>query len=156
MGSNTASLSVSNVDWLDSETDPDKPRLTISQDDSAAVRSNRIVTDEGDPLEASEIDVAVRLRDSLEATNPTGVVAITNRITGEYVLECETGADSLLTFVRAARTYEDLEGDSAGYELVVEVGDETLATYEKRTFLVYGESGELLRNRSLIPSGIEI
>ena len=40
--------------------------------------------------------------------------------------------------------------------LILEAGGELVAEYEKRTLLVYADDGELLRNHSLIPSGVEI
>lgn len=156
MDDNTSTLAVSNVDWVDTELDPRKPRLTIRQSEHSDVLSNRLMNEEGAPLEAAEIDVTVRFRDPPQASDASGVVAITNRIIGEYVLECDTSAKSVLEFVHAARQYEEVTDDSSIYELVLEANEEPVVTYEKRTFLVYSEAGELLRNHSLIPSGVEI
>jgi len=154
-------LDVSDAGWPDSEADPRKPTLSLRLDDDADALSRRLVSEDGTRLDASEIDATVRLHGDPQESDATGVVAVTNRITGEYVLECNAGADTILQFARAARRYgEASDGDTrcrVDLRATDDAGEETsVATYDKRTLLVYGESGELLREHSLIPSGVEI
>ncbi|MFB6229359.1 MAG: DUF5793 family protein [Halobacteriales archaeon] len=158
-------LAVSHVGRVDSDDDPRQPTLSLLFDDDAETLARRLESEDGETLSASEIDVTVRLHADLQDPDATGVVAITNRITGEYVLECNTVVKTVIEFARAARRYGELTDDDALYcvELCAgaDGGSETSATttvaaHEKRTLLVYGESGELLREHSLIPSGVEI
>jgi len=115
------------------------------------------MTAEGDaPLTADEIDVTFRLRDELQAPDATGVVALTNRITGEYVLECNAVAADVIEFVRTARRYSEETDEASLYTIDLATDGGSITTYEKRTLLVYSEAGELLREYSLIPGGVEI
>jgi hypothetical protein len=109
--------------------------------------------DEDGPLPARAIDVGYRLLDPLEDDEAMGVLGVTNRVTGEFILELNAAAEDVLEFVRAARARQE---DDARYRLrIVHDGDE-LAGYEKSTFLVYEPDGDLLRQHSLIPSGVEL
>jgi len=101
--------------------------------------------------------VAYRLQTSLD-DDATGVVSVTNRITGDFVLELNEDADDVLKFIRAARRYGEHDPDSDGryYDVRIHIEGDELVTYDKRTFLVYNEEGNLLRNHSLIPSGVEL
>ncbi|QLD87536.1 hypothetical protein HWV07_00190 [Natronomonas salina] len=107
-------------------------------------------------LDDEEIDVAYRLQDALEDDDPTGVVAIADRVTGEYAFELNADADDVFAFIDAAREFGDTSDSEDRYRIVVEADGDRLATYDKSTLLVYDAEGELLRSRSLIPSGVEI
>ena len=157
-------LTVSDAGRADSEGDALQPTLSLVLDDDPGTLARRLESEDGESLSASETDVTVRLNADLQDPEGSGVVAVTNRITGEYVLECNTDVETVIAFARAARRYGDATDDDALYavELYAGTGTEAdasataVATYEKRTLLVYGESGELLREHSLIPSGVEI
>ena len=112
-------------------------------------------SDGGDLLTADEIDVAFRLREPLgEADDPEGVVGVTNRYTGDFVLELNETATDVLPFIHAARDATD-DGD-AKYRVEIDVDGDRLVDYDKDTFLVYDHEGNLLRSESLIPSGVEL
>lgn len=110
----------------------------------------------GSTLGEEEIDVAYRLQDGLDESNPTGVVAIADRVTGEYVFELNAEADDVFEFIDAAREFGDANDSENRYRIVIETEDEHLATYDESTLLVYDADGNLLRSKSLIPSGVEI
>jgi len=99
--------------------------------------------------------VAFRLREPLStADDSEGVVGVTNRYTGDFILELNETATDVLPFIHAAR---DSAGDEdARYRVEIDVDGERLVTYDKHTFLVYDHEGNLLRNESLIPSGVEL
>jgi hypothetical protein len=107
---------------------------------------------EDSQLDGDGVDVAYRLREPLDTEAPTGVFAVSDRVTGEYVLEVNAESASILSVVEAASA--DADGR---YRLVIETDDgNRLAAYDKSTLLVYDGDGNLLRDRSLIPSGVEI
>ena len=111
--------------------------------------------DDGDLLGADQIDVAFRLREPLgEADDPEGVVGVTNRFTGDFVLELNETATDVLPFIHAARNAAD-DGD-ARYRVEIDIDGDRLVAYDKDTFLVYDHEGNLLRSESLIPSGVEL
>jgi hypothetical protein len=133
------------------QSDPDDdgtPTVSIVYDGPSGTLRERLATVDGGTLDASEIDVTFR-RQSAE---PTGVLSLTNRHTGEYVLEANVDPDELLAVVDAAEahdedgTYEVRLTDSEGKSLV----------YEKQTLLVYDHDGSLLRQESLIPGSVEL
>jgi len=113
------------------------------------------LTHGGSFLDAEELDVTYRLTTPVDDEDATGVVAVTNRLTGEYVLELNAAADDVLRFISAAREREADDGEGR-YHVEVTVDGEPLVSYEKHVFLVYDADGGLLRGRSLIPSGVEL
>jgi len=150
-------LDVTDVDWVeDSDADPGKPNVAIEFAGATAELEDRLTDREGNRLDASETDAAFRLTDDFDDPDAGGVVAVTNRITGEFVLELNQDADDVLKFVRAARRYGEATGDDGQYRVEIRVDGEQLVVYEKSTFLVYSKDGDLLRSHSLIPSGIEL
>ena len=115
---------------------------------------DRLSDADGDLLSASAIDVAFRLREPLESGDAEGVVGVTNRFTGDFVLELNETADDVLPFIHAAR--ESVDGDDARYRVEINLDGDRLVSYDKETFLVYNQDGNLLRSESLIPSGVEL
>lgn len=128
------------------------PVVTITYEGPPAELKQRLERDDS-VLDADEIDVAYRLQDRLEKEHPDGVVAIADRFTGEYVLELNTDAESILA-VTDAVSGDESDGQ---YRIVIRTDEgDQLATYEKSTLLIYDLDGDLLREQSLIPSGVEI
>ena len=145
----------SDASWVGTDADPTKPTLTVTIDGDAEPLAERLSA--GDGLrEAAEIDIGFRLQDQPERRGADGVVSVTDRLTGDYVLELNADADSMLSFIRAARRFGERSDENGRYRVLIRTDDAEIATYEKRTLLVYSEEGELLRQHSLIPSGVEI
>jgi len=108
----------------------------------------------GDVLEASETDVALRLQGPL-ADDTAGVVSVTNRITGEFILELNEDAADVLQFIQAAR--------GTAMPLTTRAGTRsrsrstvTRSSTTRNERFVYDDEGSLLRQHSLIPSGVEL
>ena len=150
-------LDVSNIDWVESGGEPEQPLVEIHFSGPAESLHDGFSDVDGTLLDAGEVDVAFRLQGSLE-TDPDapGVVAVSNRITGDFVLELNETAEGVLRFIKAARNYGEAADDDGCYRVVITTDDDELVTYEKRTFLVYDADGGILREESLIPSGIEL
>lgn len=148
-------LDVDGVEWTETEGEPQQPTVSIAHTGSREQIVDRLETDDG-VLSAAETDIAFRLQEPHE-DNPDaqGVVGLTNRITGEFVLELNETAADVLRFVQAAREYGET-AEAASYAVELTVDGEQLAHYEKDTFLVYDADGNLLRRESLIPSGVEL
>lgn len=151
------SLDVGNVDWIEDDGEPAKPTVTIDFDGPANPLQERLTGADGELLDASETDVAFRLQTDIDDADATGVVSVTNRLTGDFVLELNEDAGDVLQFIRAARRYGESTADSDGrYAVRILTDGDEVVTYEKRTFLVYNDEGDLLRSHSLIPSGVEL
>ncbi|MDQ2053135.1 MULTISPECIES: DUF5793 family protein [Halobellus] len=151
-------LDVENIDWVENGGDPKKPLVRIAFHGPKDVLERRLSDPDGTYLDASETDVAFRLQDPLDEPGAAGVVSVTNRITGDFVLELNESADDVLTFIRAAREYgrDTADSEDGRYRVEVSIDGENVVVYEKQTFLVYDADGNLLRSHSLIPSGVEL
>ena len=152
-------LEAHDVDWVETGDPPAEPRVVIDFHGPAEALTDRLTDADGELLDAGETDVTFRLQDSLDTPDATGVVSVTDRITGDFLLELNEAADDVLRFVRAAREYgQSTDADDGGgrYRVVLRIDGEPLTTYSKSTFLVYDANGSLLRSKSLIPSGVEL
>jgi hypothetical protein len=150
-------LDVRNVDWVEEGDDARKPTVLIDFEGPSSTLRERLTGTDDDPLEAGETDVAFRLQGPVDDADATGVVSVTNRITGDFVLELNQDADDVLKFIRAAREYGKATGDPDGrYHVEISINGDDLVEYDKGTFLVYNRDGNLLRQHSLIPSGVEL
>lgn len=149
-------LEVTNIDWVGEGGEPRQPLVEIEFSGPGDALRERLSDADGESLEGEDVDVTYRLQEHLDDDSAApGVVAVTNRITGDFVLELNEDADDVLRFIEAARAYGEAD-DEGGYRVVVSIDGEEMAEYEKRTFLVYDAEGEFLREESLIPSGVEL
>lgn len=104
--------------------------------------------------EPEQIDVTYRHRGS-EAEGPLeGVLSLTTRVTGEYVVEANHPASDVHDLVASAR--ERTESGDVQYRVELHPGGSESLVFEKRTLLVYDADGSLLRQKSLIPNGVEL
>lgn len=149
------SLEAADVRWVEEGGEPREPSVAVDFEGEDGDLRDRLTGPDGDPLSAAETDVSLRLLGPVE-DDPEGVVAVTNRVTGEFVLELNADAADVLDFVTAARRYGEHAGDDGSYRVEIRIDGEPFVTYEKSTFLVYNAEGELLRSRSLIPGGVEL
>lgn len=149
-------LTVSGVSWVEDGSDPRRPTLTVAFDGDPAALEAQLRDGVGDPLHAGSIDLAVRLHGLPDDPDARGVVAVADRVTGDYALEVDTVAADLLAFLEAARRFGEQTGEAERYHVRFVADGETVARYEKETLLVYGPDGQLLRQHSLIPNGVEI
>lgn len=142
-------LEASNLD------SPGIPTVSIDFEGPADELVDRLTDAEGEPLSPDEIDVAYRLQGPI-TESPGGVVAVTNRVTGEFVLELNADSEDVLRFIDAAREYGSDGDEEHRYRIRVAVDGDRLLEEEKGTFLVYDADGGLVRQHSLIPSGVEL
>ncbi|MFB6100944.1 MAG: DUF5793 family protein [Haloplanus sp.] len=149
-------LEAHDIDWVETGDQPAEPQVVIDFTGSEDALTERLTDDEGDLLGADETDVAFRLQDPLDDPEATGVVSVTDRVTGDFLLELNADADDVLRFVRAAREYGKSNDGGGQYRVSLRIDGDPLATYSKSTFLVYDANGSLLRSESLIPSGVEL
>ncbi|MFB6157399.1 MAG: DUF5793 family protein [Haloferacaceae archaeon] len=150
-------LDVENVEWVDAGGDPAKPAVHIDFHGPDGMLRDRLTDANGEPLDAEATDVSFRLHDDPDDPDATGVVAVTNRVTGDFVLELNEDAEDVLRFIRAAREYGKSADEGDGrYRVRIVIDGEPTAAYDKRTLLVYDADGNLLRGESLIPSGVEL
>lgn len=149
-------LQVRDIDWVEEDTEPQLPRLRILYEGPTAPFLDGFTRD-GALIPPEEVDIAFRLQGSIDDPDATGVLSLTDRYTGEFLLELNATTGTFLQFLKAARRYGEQAAEATGrFELDIQVEDDKRISYEKRTLLVYDEDGSLARKHSLIPSGVEI
>ena len=142
------------VDGVGDESDR-RPVVTVGYEGPTGQLETRMTKGEA-LLDDSEVDVGYRLRGDGGDNDADGVLAVADRVTGEYLLELNAPSADIFALVEAAREFGQTADTEERYRIVVERDGEELVTYDKSTLLVYDGDGELLRSRSLIPSGVEL
>lgn len=130
------------------ENEREPPVVTVTFDGPDGLLADRLVTADG-TLDADEIDVTFRRTE----TDDVGVLSVSNRITGEFVLEANADVETVRALVDAARSRADGE---PRYRVRVTDADGKSTVYDKETLLVYDREGSLRRGESLIPGGVEL
>jgi hypothetical protein len=128
--------------------DEGAPTIAIGYSGPSGALRERLTTADG-TLDADEVDVSFRRQPEEE----DGVLSLSTRLTGEYILEAMAPAEAILELVSSAETDVDADGT---YEVRLTDGDGKSLVYEKDTLLVYDHDGSLLRQQSLIPGGVEL
>lgn len=126
----------------------ESPRLTVSFAGTPDVLRERLA-EGGQAPDASDLDVSYR---RTPADDP-GVLGVAHRLTGEFAFEAPLASSDLHSLVAATSRRE--EGDRR-YQLRIEPGDGDPVVFEKEALLVYDGDGNLDREHSLIPGGVEL
>jgi hypothetical protein len=127
------------------------PTLTVSYSGPPGTLTARLEAETGTPPSGDDVDATYRLLPDDDGADRTGVFALSRRLTGDFVLEANGDADELFALVDAAR-----ERDDTAYRIRIERSGTDDLVMDKQTLLVYDEDGSLLRQHSLIPSGVEL
>ena len=139
-------------DYLTVDIDPDPsdaiPTMAIDYDGPSGGLRDRLTSTADATFESGELDVAFRRQRGEDA----GVLSLTDRLTGEFILEVTVPEPELARLVDAAQD-TDTDGE---YAVRLTDSEGKSLVYEKRTLLVYDHDGGLLRQRSLIPGSVEL
>jgi hypothetical protein len=132
-------------------THPDRspPTVVVRFDGPTGTLTDRLA-DDGVPA-SDDVDASFRLQGPVDGEDTEGAFSLTRRLTGEYLLEANAEAAAVLDVVGAARNSDD-----TSYRIRIVRPDADPVVYEKETLLVYNDQGSLLRQHSLIPSGVEL
>ena len=150
-------LEARNLEWVEEDDPPRRPTVHIDFQGPETDLREGFTRSDGTLLDAGETDVTFRLQaDPDEEDDARGVVAVTNRITGDFIFEINVAAADVFRFIDAARRFADETEDGSRYRVELYLDGVEYVTYEKDTFLVYTRDGELMRSRSLIPGGVEL
>jgi len=134
------------------DDDTESPAVVIEHTGPVETLTEQLTGGDDQVYGADEIDTAFRLQDSLDRDDVTGVFSLTHRVTGDFLLEVNADATDVFDLVGSART-----GDDDGrYTVRILRTDEDPVEHELKSLLVYDTEGNLLRQRSLIPSGVEL
>ncbi|MFT4923049.1 MAG: hypothetical protein ACI8XM_002271 [Haloarculaceae archaeon] len=143
-------LAVTNIDPRSDDPPSDGPPTVVLTYEGPAGNLTAHLAADGEPPVGDEVDVAFRLQDPIDADESSGVFSLTHRLTGQYFLEAHAQTADLLALVDTARE------DEGAYRIHIERPGAEDILLEKETLLVYDPEGSLLRQDSLIPSGVEL
>lgn len=134
---------------------PGRPTLSVHCYDETDAVGARVNRGNGEVLTGTDLDVAFRFQTSTKVDESTGILSVTDRTTGAFIVEVPTSSRPIVEFVRVARRNGDTATDST-YAIRLLLDNDPVVVDEKRAFLVYAADGTLLRHCSLIPADIEI
>ncbi|MFB6142007.1 MAG: DUF5793 family protein [Halorientalis sp.] len=138
------------LELADVDDAENQPAIHITYEGPDGLGADDVTTDGG-------VDVAFRYRTPVDDPEASGVFGVTDRLTGDFILEVNADANTVERLVSAARDYGETAPDADGwYRVVLAEDGETFFETAKRTLLVYDEGGDLRRKHSLIPSGVEL
>ncbi|MFW6385420.1 MAG: DUF5793 family protein [Halodesulfurarchaeum sp.] len=149
-------LEARNLDRIDDDADPELPTVRVDFQGPETDLRDGFTKPDGSLLDASETDVSFRLQADPDEDDAYGVVAVTNRVTGDFIFELNVVASDVFRFIQAARRFAEETDGTSRYRIELYLDGEEYVTYEKETFLVYNRGGNLVRSRSLIPGGVEL
>lgn len=155
MWSHPFKIDVSDVDWVGTGGPPTRPTLTVQVKDQPDPVSEPSTT-MARPQLGDQVDVTFRLQEPPTRPDAPGVLAVTNRVTGEFILEVPTNAAPINDLIAAAKRYAVDTDHDATYRLVLRADSSGVIDGAMRLLLVYRPDGTLLRRYSLIPAGIEL
>jgi hypothetical protein len=148
------SLDTEHTGWVTSGRMPEQPWFVVEYDGNRSAFVERFRQPGAGLYAGSDLDFFYRYQPSDHALSG-GVFAVSDRITGDLLLEIAVSPGRIEQFMSAIRQYVGLTENNPTYR--VKLCTETqIADFEKEVFLVYGADGELIRQRSLIPDWIEM
>jgi hypothetical protein len=134
---------------IEAKTDG-RPAVQIEFDGPADDATQRLTPER-------DVDVAYRFQTPVDDDDADGVFSVADRMTGEFLMEVNVDATDILTLIDAARAYSETHSDAEDcYTVCLDAHGERVFEMAKRTLLVYDNEGSLLRQHSLIPSGVEL
>lgn len=148
-------LHTSHTDWIETGGIPLTPVLHLGFSGHSEELIDQLPNTGTGNEYPDDIDVAIQLRTSPDDSNATGVLAVSDRLTGEYLLELEVAAERIFAFVRCVHEYADATGDEVGYIVSLDAEDGTAMEFQKHVLLVRMTNGDLYRSRSLIPPWVD-
>lgn len=134
---------------------PEHPVLRIHFDGPRDRLRQKLSERPREDLTAEEIDVSFRHLPTDEEP-AEGVLALSDRVTGRFILEVKTAVDSVREFVQTVRESANQTGNDARYRVEIRADTKAVTAFEKDLLLVYDASGTLLRDASFIPAGVEL
>lgn len=136
------------VDTDGTERDGDQPpEIVIDIEGPAGALPQFLRSDDAPSLDGTDVDVVLR-----RGVDGEAVLSLARRLTGEFLLEANVDAPAIESLVSAASDNRE----EPRYRVRIDGDDVRSQSFEKRTLLVYDAEGNLDRETSLIPSGVEL
>ncbi|MDZ7850659.1 MAG: DUF5793 family protein [Halodesulfurarchaeum sp.] len=149
------SLTMRHVEPVSGAETAPLPTLRIQYDGPGSDLRTGLESADGNPLDESDVDVSLRFKGEPESVE-AGVLGVSDRLTGDYICECNVDAERVLEFLDATKRRASTVDGPPKYRIQFVAGTTPVRTVEMDTFLVYGESGELRESESLLPNGVQL
>lgn len=106
---------------------------------------------------AEDLEVAFRMLPAA-AQGDLGLLSLTDRVTGHYIIETEMAVAPLEEFIHAVGVSgsDDVGDQDPRYRVALYASTEPVTSFEMDLLLVYDADGTLRRTGSLIPSGVDL
>ncbi|MFB6109866.1 MAG: DUF5793 family protein [Halodesulfurarchaeum sp.] len=137
------------------ETQP-LPTIRLAYDGPQSDLRAALEGADGTVLSEDEVDVSLRLQGPIDDRDPDGVLAVTDRVTGDYVCELNVDARDIFEFLAAAKRRAEAVDGTPKYRIQLAAEGHPIRTYETDTFLVYTRDGTLRESESLLPGGVQL
>lgn len=139
----------------DAEEGFDQPVLRIQFEGAQTQLADQLTAQLREGTTAEDIDISFRfLGPSTKAQR--GVLALTDRVTGDYMFECDGDGEPIHDLIQTVRERADSTGETAAYAVEIRARNGVVSDFSKEVLLVYTADGTLLRHDSLIPGHIEM
>ena len=146
---------MSGLEWVTTGAPPQQPEINVFTD-QLHVLKERFWNTEEDTFVPVELEVFYRQQSSEHAAAAAGVLSIADGVTGEYLLEQPMSPQTINQFVHAVDQYADQTDNDSNYTVDFVEADTQLRTYTQDSVLIYSSEGELIPERSLIPTQAEV
>lgn len=153
---NQVTVDLTDTQWLDNDNVPTTPRLRLHLSMPEEVLADRFRNPAGSAYRPEDLDVYFRECSSTRATVSTGVLTVSDRLTGDLLIEGTISSTVIERLVYAVHQRADRASDPPTYVVELVVHGDDVAAFEKQALLVYDSDGNLLRERSVIPTHIEL
>ena len=146
---------MSGLEWVTTGAPPQQPAIHVLTDQLHVLKERFWKTEEDDSVPV-ELEVFYREQSSEHAAAAAGVLSIADGFTGEYLLEQSMSPQTINQFIHAVGQYADQTDNDSKYTVSFVEADTQIRTYTQDSFLIYSTEGELIPERSLIPTQAEV
>lgn len=139
------------VKWVATDGEPVRPVLRFAFDGSRDSIGQRLLRRLRDDTTSDDMVVSHRRG----PTGRRGVLSISDRVTGRYLLEADVKIGLIPEFVNAVSRYADDTGSDRRYRVEIDANDGSVTGFETGLLLLYDEQ-TLLHESSLVPASVEL
>lgn len=151
----TCTVQMKHANW-DIESEPAiQPHLIVKTDAKLADLQDALFLGSDDNVIPKDIDVSCRVINKEVETDDSfdGRLSITNRVTGEYILEGTVAFQDMKDFAVRAKEYGQ-RTETIPYAVELQCADEETRQLPQRVFLMYNAEGDVIRELSVIPQDV--
>lgn len=149
-------VNTTNLDWEQAqENSPERPTVIIPVSIPSDAFEEHLRRGDDELLPADDIDVTFRYQTQTETMPGTGVLAVTDNVTGEFIVEANTNPALIDEIVETSKAYAHTTDDEP-FKIRLSCNDRGSYEFIQNLLLVFDRDGDLLRDKSLIPNDVPV